>query len=56
MGFDATSVYPSAIWDEKLIHPKFQTGCAFTLHMNDEIVKKINTETFPQGSAILNVL
>ena len=53
--FDAVSLYPSAMWDEKSIYPKNETGCAFTRDMNDELVNKFNTGNFNQGSAILKI-
>ena len=33
--YDATSLYPPAIWDEKSVYPKIETGFAFKLYMND---------------------
>ena len=51
--FDAVSLYPSAMWDEKSIYPRIETGHAFTTDMNDELVEKFNNHTFTQGSAIL---
>ena len=56
MNFDATSLYPSAMWDDESIYPRIETGYPFTPDMNDEIVQKFNTQTFTQGSAILKVL
>ena len=53
--FDAVSLYPSAMWDEKSIYPRIETGCAFTLDMNDELVNKFNTGNFNRGSAILKI-
>ena len=53
--FDAVSLYPSAMWDEKSIYPRIETGYAFTRDMNDEIVEKFNTGNFNQGSAILKI-
>jgi len=53
--FDAVSLYPSAMWDEKSIYPKIETGYAFTKDMNDDLVNKFNNQTFTQGSAILKV-
>ena len=29
MDFDATSLNPSAVWDEKSVHPKIETGFAY---------------------------
>ena len=31
MGFDATTLYPSAMWDENSVFPKIETGFAFKL-------------------------
>ena len=53
--FDAVSLYPSAMWDEKSIYPRMETGYAFTTDMNDELVGKFNNQTFTQGSAILKI-
>ena len=41
--------------DEKSIYSKIETGYAFTNDMNNELVEKINTQTFNQGSAILKI-
>ena len=40
--FDAVSLYPSAMWDEKSIYPRIETGYAFTRDMNNELVEKFN--------------
>ena len=53
--FDAVSLYPSAMWDEKSIYPRIETGYAYTRDMNDEIVEKFNTGNFNKGSAILKI-
>ena len=53
--FDAVSLYPSAMWDEKSIYPRIETGYAYTRDMNDELVEKFNTQNFNQGSAILKI-
>ena len=53
--FDAVSLYPSAMWDEKSIYPRIETGYAYTPDMNDELVNKFNTGNFNQGSAILKI-
>ena len=53
--FDATSLYPSAMWDEKSIYPRIETGYAYTSAMNDELVNKFNTGNFNRGSAILKI-
>ena len=43
------------MWDQKSIYPKIKTGYAYEKHMNDELVKKFNNQTFTQGSAILKI-
>ena len=53
--FDAVSLYPSAMWDEKSIYPRIETGYAYTPDMNNELVEKFNTGNFNQGSAILKI-
>ena len=51
--FDATTLYPSAMWDESSIYLRIETGYAYTEDMNKELVEKINNQSFAQGSAIL---
>ena len=53
--FDAVSLYPSAMWDEKSIYPRIETSYAYTRDMNDELVEKFNNQTFTQGSANLKI-
>ena len=56
--FDATSLYPSAMWDENSVYPKIETGLAFKPHMNDVYVKAFNDQTFNEDgdeSAILTM-
>ena len=53
--FDATSLYPSAMWDEKSIYPKIESGYSFTRDMNKNLVHRFNNQTFTQGSAILKI-
>ena len=53
--FDAVSLYPSAMWDEKSLYPRIETGYAYTREMNNELVNKFNTGNFNQGSAILKI-
>ena len=53
--FDAVSFYPSTMWDPKSVYPKIETGFAFEKHMNNELVEKINNQTFTQGSGILKI-
>ena len=53
--FDAVSLYPSAMSDEKSIYPRIETGYAFTADMNEDLVNKFNNQTFTRGSAILKI-
>ena len=58
MDFDATSLYPSAMWDEKSVFPKIETGFAFKPHMNDVYVEAFNNQSFNEDgdeSAILTI-
>ena len=45
MDYDAISLYPSAMWDEKSVYPKIETGFAFKRHMNDIFVEAFNNRT-----------
>ena len=36
--FDAVSLYPSAMWDERSIYPRIETCYAYRTDMNDELV------------------
>ena len=58
MDFDATSLYPSAMCDEKSVYPKIETSFAFKPHMNNVYVEAFNNQTFNQDgdeSAILGI-
>ena len=58
MDFDATSLYPSAMWDENSVYPKTETGFAFKPDMKDVYVKAFNNQTFNEDgdeSAILTI-
>ena len=58
MDFDATSLYPSAMWDENSVYPKIETGFVFKPHMNNVYVEAFNNQTFNQDgdeSAILRI-
>ena len=48
MEFDATSLYPSAIRDEKSVYFRIEIRFALKLHMNDVYVKSFNDQTFSQ--------
>ena len=55
---DATSLYPSAMWDENSVYPKIETGFAFKPHMNHVYVEAFNNQTFNEDgdeSAILTI-
>ena len=56
MDFDATSLHHSAMWDEKPLYPKIETGFAFKPHMNKTYVDAFINQIFNQDgieSAIL---
>ena len=58
MDYDATSLYPSAMWDEKSVYPKIETGFAYKPHMNGVYVEAFNNQTFNEDgdeSAILTI-
>ena len=58
MDFGATSLYPSAMWDEESLYPKNETGFVFKHDMNETYVDAFNNQTFNQNgneSAILEV-
>ena len=58
MDFDATSLYPSAMWDENSVYLKIETGFAFKPHMNNVYVEAFINQTFNQDgheSAILRI-
>ena len=42
MGFAATSLYPSAVWDEYSVYLKIETGYAFKPHMNNAFAEAFN--------------
>ena len=52
MDFDATSLYPSAMWDQTRVYPKKENGFAFKHRMNDIYiyiyVEAFNIQTFNQ--------
>ena len=49
MDFDATSLYPSAMWDENSVYPKIETVFAFKPHMNDVYVEAFNNQPFNEN-------
>ena len=48
MDFDASSLYPCAMWDKISVSPNIETGFAFKPHMNDVCVEAFNKQTFNQ--------
>ena len=58
MDSDATSLHPSAVWDEKSVYPKIERGFALKPHMKDVYVELFNNQSFNQDgneSAILRI-
>ena len=58
MNFDATSLYPSSMWEEKSVYPKIETGFAFKPHMIDVYVEAFNNQSFNEDGdepAILTI-
>ena len=58
MAFDATSLYPRAIWDENSVYPKIETRFAFKPHTNATFVNAFNNQTCNEDgdeSAILTI-
>ena len=48
MDFDDLSLYLSAMWDEKSVYSKIETGFVFKPHMKDVYVEAFNIQTFNQ--------
>ena len=58
LDYDANSLYPSAMWDEKSVYPKIATGFDFKTDMNDVYVEAFNNQTFNEDgdeSALLAI-
>ena len=58
MSYDATSLYPSAMWDCNSVYPKIETGFVFKPHMNKTYVEAFNSQTFNEDgdeSGILTI-
>ena len=56
--FDATSLYPSAMWDKNSVYCKVETRFAFKSYLNDISVETLIDRTFNQDgneSAILRI-
>ena len=54
--FDATSLYPAAVWDENRICPEIEIGYAYLTVMKDEFVQKFISGNFNEGSVFLKVM
>ena len=48
--FDATSLYPSATYNEKSVYPKTEKGFAFKPHMNVVYEEAFINQTLNQNS------
>ena len=46
MNFDASSLYPAAMWDENSVFLKMEIGFASKQHMNNIYVEAFNNQTF----------
>ena len=46
MDFDATSLYPSAMWDENSVHPKTDTGLVLKPRMKIIYAEAFSNHTF----------
>ena len=58
MNFDATGLYPRAMYDENSVYLKTKTGYAFKPHMKKIFVNDFNIKLFNQDgndSAILKI-
>ena len=58
MSYDATSLYPSAMWDCNSVYPKIETGFVFRPHMNKTYVEAFSNQTFNEDgdeSAMLTI-
>ena len=58
MDFDASSLYPNAMWEEISVYPKIETGFDYKPNMNDVYVEAFNNQTFNEDgdeSSILTI-
>ena len=56
MAFDATSLYPSAMYDENSVFIlKLKQVMLLHHDMNDKLVEEFNNQTFKEASAILKI-
>lgn len=56
MAFDATSLYPSAMYDISSEYPKAESARKFKKEEEQEILNKFNTQTFRPKTGIFTVL
>ena len=52
MDFDATFLYPSAMWDVESVYPKIETGFAFKPQMNQTFVDAFNNQNCNKSSIL----
>ena len=58
MDYDATPLYPSAMWDGNSVYFEIETGFALKPHMNDVYVEAFDNQTYNQDgdeSAVLTI-
>ena len=46
MDFDATLLYPSAMWDKSSVYLKIESGFAFKPHMDNVYLEAFNNHNF----------
>ena len=56
MDYDATSFYPSAMYDKESVYPRIETGFDFKPDMNDVCVGAFNNQTFNQDGVESDIL
>ena len=56
MDFDASSLYPSAMWDKNSVHPKIETGFAFKPQMKNVYVQEFKNQSFNQDGKESSIL
>ena len=45
-------VYILAMWDDKSVYPKIESGFAFKRHMNDVYVDSSNNQSFDESATL----
>ena len=56
MDFNATALYPSAMYDEKPVYPKIENGFVFKPHMNIVYIEAFNIQSFNKDSIESSIL